>query len=397
MYEPTGRPFSHLAFLWPALVAASASEAAAAMAHRLADLAVGTDEAPAPSEPSWATPNTVALALTTVRLRDFSVSQVTDQVAGQGTGHDGVPALICAPFALHGASVADIAPGHSLVAQLRAAGVTRLFVTDWRSASPDMRFLGIDDYLAALNVLVDQIGGCVDLIGLCQGGWLSLLYAARFPAKVRKVVIAGAPIDIAAARSGLSSVVDASPAAVFQELVRLGEGRVLGHKVLKFWGPETVADPDIRRVLQTEAPAGSPAFAKLAATFRRWHAWTVDLPGTYYLAVIEQLYRQNAIAAGTFIALGRTVDLAALKTPLYLLAGRDDELVAPAQLFSAAHLVGSAPDDIKTALAPCNHLGLFMGRQILAEYWGDIAHWLADAGPARQPSTLTAAPCGCAH
>ncbi|WP_457831695.1 alpha/beta fold hydrolase, partial [Staphylococcus aureus] len=86
-----------------------------------------------------------------------------------------------------------------------------LFMADWRSASADMRFLGIDDYLADLNVLVDQLGGFVDLVGLCQGGWLSLLFAARFPAKVRKLVMAGAPIDIAAGQSALSATATATP------------------------------------------------------------------------------------------------------------------------------------------------------------------------------------------
>ena len=365
MYEPTGRPFSNLAFLWPALAAASASEAAAALAHHLAGLAVGTDEARALPEPEWATPNTVALDLATVRLRDFS------------TASDAMPVLLCAPFALHGAAVADVAPGHSLVAYLRAAGLTRLFVTDWHSATPHMRFLAIDDYLAALNVLIDEIGGRVDLVGLCQGGWLSLLYAARFPAKVRKLVIAGAPIDIAAAPSGLSTLVNASPAAAFHELVRLGEGRVLGHKVLKFWGPEAVQDRDIHRMLQPDTPIDSAAFSELAAIFRRWYAWTVDLPGTYYLEVLDRLYRHNTIAAGAFVALGRTIDLGKLRIPIYLLAGRDDELVAPAQLFATARLVGTAPDAIETAMAPCRHLGLFMGKAILADYWIKIVQWLA--------------------
>jgi poly(3-hydroxybutyrate) depolymerase len=92
----------------------------------------------------------------------------------------GVPTVLCTPLALHGAAVADFAAGHSLVAALRGAGIERLFVADWRSASADMRFLGIDDYLADLNVLVDCVGGLVDLVGLCQGGWLSLVYAGLF-------------------------------------------------------------------------------------------------------------------------------------------------------------------------------------------------------------------------
>ncbi len=94
-------------------------------------------------------------------------------------------------------------------------------MADWRSATAEMRFLGIDDYLAALNVLVDHLGGLVDLIGLCQGGWLSLVYAGRFPAKVRKLAMAGAPIDIEAAQSELSARAAATPLTVFEGLVEV--------------------------------------------------------------------------------------------------------------------------------------------------------------------------------
>ncbi len=71
MYEPAGRQFPNLAFLWPAFAAAAASEMAALAAKQFADFAVGPDEPPA-REPDWATPHTIALELKTVRLRDFS-------------------------------------------------------------------------------------------------------------------------------------------------------------------------------------------------------------------------------------------------------------------------------------------------------------------------------------
>jgi len=35
----------------------------------------------------------------------------------------------------------------------------------------------------------------VNLVGLCQGGWMSAMCAARFPRKVASLVLAGAPID----------------------------------------------------------------------------------------------------------------------------------------------------------------------------------------------------------
>jgi poly(3-hydroxyalkanoate) synthetase len=364
MYDPAGRQFQHFAFMWPALAAASASEIAAQVAKQFVGLAVGTDDGPAAHEPKWATPNSIALELKAVRLRDFS------------TVADGIATLLCAPFALHGAPITDLAPEHSLVRALRDAGLRRLFVTDWRSATEDMRFLGIDNYLSDLNLLVDQLGGRVDLVGLCQGGWMSLLYAARFPAKVRRLVLAGAPIDIEAGKSGLSALVDATPLPYFQELVKLGDGRVLGHKVLKFWGPETVSSEDIFQLLQTHEPIFSPAFSKLEATFRDWHAWTVDLPGIYYLEVIKKLYKDNEIATGQFIALGKKIDLTNVQAPVFLLAAANDELVAPEQLFATEHLVGTPTCDIHKALAPCRHAGLFIGKTILSEYWPGIVRWI---------------------
>ena len=364
--EPKGHQLQQLAFLWPALAAASAGDLAASFAQQFVDFAVGTEDDRAPHEPQWATPNTIALELKTVRLRDFSTAQ------------EGTPVLLCAPFALHGATVADFAVGHSLVAALRDSGLKRLFVTDWRSATPDMRFLGVDDYLADLNVLVDQLGGHVDLVGLCQGGWMSLLYAARFPAKTRKLVLAGAPIDIAAAPSGISALVDANPFAVFQELVKLGDGRVLGHRVLKFWGPQTLDSSDVHQLLQASEPIESAAYIDLEVTFRNWYAWTVDLPGNYYLEVVDRLYKHNGLATGQFVALGQSIDLAQVRAPIFLLAARDDELVAPEQLFATEKLVGTLPKNIGKAVAPCRHLGLFMGMTILREHWTKIAQWIAE-------------------
>jgi poly(3-hydroxyalkanoate) synthetase len=363
MYEPANHHASNPAFIWPALLAASASEMAGHFAKQFTSLAIGL-EGEKPKPPHWATPHRVALKLKTVQLRDFA------------TGSDDPPCLLCTPFALHGSALSDLAAGHSLVAALRDAGATNLFVTDWRSASPDMRFLGIDDYLADLNVLVDEIGAPVDLIGLCQGGWMALVYAARFPDKVRKLVLAAAPVDTKAAPSVLSTLANGTAMEIFREIVRLGDGLVLGNKVLKLWGPGAVEAAEIRQLLESEEAHDSEAFTRLEAAFRDWYAWTVDLPGPYFLETVEKLYKRNEIAAGTFAALGRPIDLKRIEAPLFLLAARHDELVTPPQLFAVERLVGTPSHDIRKLTADCRHLGLFMGKRILREIWPEIVDWL---------------------
>jgi poly(3-hydroxybutyrate) depolymerase len=362
-------PFPSIAFLWPALVAASVSDAASALASEFAHLAGSSDAEPAGPEPPWTTPHEIALELPTMRLRDFS------------TGSTGVPTLVCAPFALHGATIADFAPDHSLVAALQAAGRGRLLVTDWRSAVPETRFNSIDSYLAELNVAVDTLGKTVDLVGLCQGGWMALIFAARFPTKVRKLVLAGAPVDISAKQSLLSRMTDSLPMSAFREMVQAGEGRVLGRSVLGLWGPLCLGADAIAEILQV-APASLAAHGhRLQTRFEHWYAWAVDLPGTYYLQVVEWLYKQNRLATGHFTALGRRIDLSAVRVPTYLLAARDDELVAPDQVFATARRLGTPADRVRTRTAPCRHLGLFMGATSLRTIWPEIARWLDEERP----------------
>lgn len=359
MHRHLGGQFPYAAFFWPALAAVSAAEAASSVAAHF----WGLDGNRTAQEPEGATPSKLALELRSVRLRDFT------------TGKSGVPTLLCTPLALHGAAVADLAIGHSLVAALRDAGIERLFMADWRSASADMRFLGIDDYLADLNVLVDHVGGSVDLVGLCQGGWLSLVYAGRFPGKVRKLVMAGTPVDIAARQSELSAIAVATPLTMFQSLVNLGKGCVIGRDVATLWGNDTIDADDIRESLQTLQPIGSPEFARLEAIFKKWNSWTIDIPGTYYLEVIEKLYKRNELATGSFVALGQNIDLSRLRLPIYLLAGNADEVVTSEQLLALERLVGT-PERLGHEVAPCNHLGLFMGKQTLEEYWPRIVRWM---------------------
>jgi poly(3-hydroxyalkanoate) synthetase len=289
--------------------------------------------------------------------------------------NQGPATLICAPFALHGATIADLAPGHSLVEVFKRNGCRRLFLTDWRSATAEMCHLTIDTYLAELNAAVDEIGAPVDLVGLCQGGWMALIYAARFPDKVRKLVLAGAPIDTNAKSSRFTVAAQTLPPAVFDELTRLGDGRMLGRRAVELWEP-ALKSGDVAAALQV-APDALGRQSALRERFDTWNGSTIDLPGPFYRQAVQWLFKENRLAQGRFTALGRRIDLGTVRHPLFLLGAADDEVVPLPQLMAVRDLVGTRPHDIESAASPGNHLSLFIGAETLRTAWPRVAQWLA--------------------
>jgi poly(3-hydroxyalkanoate) synthetase len=325
------------------------------------------DAASAPEDAAWTTPNRIILDLAAVRLRDFFAGETRRR-----------PILVVAPFSLHDAELADLAPGHSLVESLLASACRELFLVEWKSATAKTRLSTIDAQLASLNVVVDEIGPPVDLVGLCQGGWLSLAYAARFPGKVRRLVLAGAPIDMAAAPSAISDAINPMTELMIDELIRRGDGLARGRDMAELWPRPADKLARLLDALELTQPPATEAQRTIVENFARWDARLLDLPGPYHREVFNGIYRENLLALGRFCALGRRVDLRRLQQPLFLLAGERDDIAPPAQVFAAASLVGAQKSDIETALAPCGHLALFMGQRTLANEWPRIARWLLD-------------------
>jgi polyhydroxyalkanoate depolymerase len=320
--------------------------------------------------PQWSTPNGTLLELRTLTLREFAVRL------------DAAPVLVLPPYAGHSSTIADFAPEQSLVATLLDNGCGRVLVTDWHGATPAMRDYDIDNYLAEINVAVDEIGAPVALVGLCQGGWAAAMYAARFPAKVRRLVLAGAPIDTDAGDGAIKAATHELPMSFYEQLVALGGGRLMGAFMLEGFKNLHPDRQYVAKFAELYEHVDDAAYVARFERFERWYEYTLDLPGAWYLQAVRELFKENRLAKGEFVALGRRIDLRAIRCPLYLLAGRRDDITPPAQVFNAARLVGTPPAEIEQALAEGGHIGLYMGRDALRQVWPPIARWLAGAATA---------------
>lgn len=361
--------FDHsVPWFWPVTAALEMEEAGLDLFKRNLDAATEIGEIEMPPRPEWATPNTVVADLDTMRLRDFSAGAATDAV----------PVLVDPPYAGHSSTIADYRKGQSLIETLLAAGLPRVFAMDWKNATPEMRDFDIDKYLAEINVVVDDLGGRVNLVGLCQGGWMSAMYAARFPGKVASLVLAGSPIDTQAGDGPIKRIAHTLPLSFYEEMVAAGKGRMLGKFMLAGWKNMHPGEQYLGKFIDLYAHVENPNYVKRTELFESWYENPLDLPGRYYLQAIDLLFKKNLFAEGKFVGLGRKLSLKTVTCPTYLLAGEADDITTHEQVFAARHLLGTPKERIVSKTVPGGHIGLFMGSHTLADAWPGIGEWIRE-------------------
>lgn len=314
--------------------------------------------------PQWHLPHEIVFSTPFAHLRDF-----TDPA---DAGADVVPTLVLPPQAGHSSTVVDFSPEQSQLAVIEAAGLVRLFALDWRGATAATAHVTITDYVEVIDRAVVGMGGRANLVGDCQGGWLAAIYAALHPDRVATLTLAGAPIDFHAGES----VIDASTRvltglfgmAPYRALVAAGGGSMPGAAVLaNFIAMQPQAE--VSRQLQLLENIDDAEHVARYRGFEDWFKHTQDIPGAFYLWLVEHLFHGNELIAGDLVVGGRRADLGAITCPLFLLAGAGDHITPAPQLFAAASAVGTPAADITMRTAAGGHLGLFMGRDALRDDW----------------------------
>jgi poly(3-hydroxyalkanoate) synthetase len=314
------------------------------------------------SKPTWSSPNEVLLDGGFAALRDFT----------DGSRSRVVPTLVLPPQAGHHSCIVDYSRDQSQMATIKAAGLERAYALEWIGANDATKDTRVEDYIDFIERSIELIGGPVNLIGDCQGGWLAAIYAALHPDHVNTLTLAGAPIDFHAGEGVIAEWVRAlcttGDTSFYEALVDNADGVMPGKHILDGFvliKPES----EIGKQLGLLASIGDPKHRERYRDFEDWFKWTQDLPGEFYLWVVRELFRDNKLIDGELVVGGQKVDLSKLEMPLYLLAGETDHITPPPQVFAAADAVSTPAADVTKRTTSGGHLGLFMGREALREHW----------------------------
>lgn len=296
------------------------------------------------------------------------------------------PLLIC--YALvNRPYMMDLQPDRSLIRGLLQRGVD-VYLVDWGSPDGADRYLDLEDYvlryLAHCVDFVRRASGCerINLLGVCQGGALSLCYTALHPRHVRNLITMVTPVDWHTPENLLAKWsryvdVDALVAATGNV-----PGELLNTLFLGLMPYRLTSQKYVHLLEQLAADGHRDALDN----FLRMEQWIFDSPdqaGAMFRRFLTELVQENRLARGTLRVGSRPVDLTRITMPVLNVYARQDHLVPPSSSKPLAQLVGS--EDYTAHEFQGGHIGIYVSSAAQREIPDLIRSWLhqRDGAPVR--------------
>jgi poly[(R)-3-hydroxyalkanoate] polymerase subunit PhaC len=306
------------------------------------------------------------------------------RIALEGPRRVATPVLIV--YAMVGRwTILDLQEDRSFVRNLVEAGC-QVYVLDWGHPTPADRY---DDFGDLVNLYMDSFVDeirrregidKVNILGICQGGVLSLLYAALHPTKVRNLVTLVTPVDFHADQNDK----------------RLDQG------FMNVWA-RGLSHEDVDSLINTlgniPGEVGGAMFSMMTPVrslakynltllevgqdhekllnFLRMEKWLADRPahpGEAARQWLKDLYQDNKLVKGELVVGGRRVDLKNLTMPVLNIFSDSDHIIPSASSRALREAVGT--NDYSESPAKGGHIGILVARsqEKLRE---QIAGWLA--------------------
>jgi polyhydroxyalkanoate synthase len=271
----------------------------------------------------------------------------------------------------------DLQPDRSIIRKLLSLGMD-IYVLDWGYPNRNDRYVSLNDYVNNyIDGSVDYIRKThkidkVNLLGVCQGGTMSLMYSALHPEKVQNLVTLVTPVDFNitdgllfkwAKHLDVDKIVDSNGGVVPGEFLNFA------FDMLK---------PMAKAKKYQSLPDMFDSQDKLM-NFLRMEYWVADSPdqaGEAFRQFIKDLYQQNKLIKGELEIGGKKVNLKNITMPIMTIYAAEDHLVPPSSTKPLNDLVGSKDKTLYEF--PGGHIGVFVGSRSQKELGPTIAKWYAE-------------------
>jgi polyhydroxyalkanoate synthase len=299
------------------------------------------------------------------------------------------PVVICYAF-VNRPYMLDLQEDRSLIRRLLAEGVD-VYLIDWGCPDGAERFTTLEDYVcgylhhcvqaAARHAGSEQ----VNLLGVCQGGTLSLCYTALHPQCVRNLITMVTPVDFHTGDNMLMKWGRDLDLDVLLEASGNVPGELLNLAFVSLMPFRLTSQKYLGLLDQVDDPAALENFLRM----EHWIFDSPDQPGAMFRDFITQFVKSNGLIRGTAEIGGRVVYLKSLRMPLLNIFATKDHLVPPSASVPLAQLVGSS--DYTEVPFNGGHIGIYVSGAAQRIIPTTIADWLRarDGVTAKADSTVT--------
>ncbi len=292
----------------------------------------------------------------------------------------GVPVLIC--YALvNRYYMMDLQSDRSLIGNLLRGGLD-IYIIDWGYPSKMDQFLTMEDYIQGyLNSCVDYVReatghDAINLLGVCQGGTFSTIYASMNPDKIKNLVTMVAPIDFHSEDGLLNIWAQDLDIDTLVDTYGVIPGWFMNYGFLMLKPFQLIID---KYVSMLDIMHNREALSN----FVRMEKWIFDSPGQAGETIrkfIKDLYQGNKLIKGELEIGGVRIDLGNVTMPLLNIFGTKDHLVPPECSRPLTDLVGST--DTETMELPIGHIGMYVSSKSQKVLAPRIVEWLTErSGP----------------
>jgi polyhydroxyalkanoate synthase len=285
-----------------------------------------------------------------------------------------VPLLIC--YALvNRPYMMDLQPDRSLIRGLLNRGVD-VYLIDWGYPDGADRYLEIDDYVNGyLRNCVDAVRSAsgerrINLLGVCQGGTLSLCYAALHGESVRNLITMVTPVDFRTPENLLTKWSEHVDVDVLVATLGNVPGSLLNAMFVGMQPFRLTSQKYVDVLDHIDNPRALENFVRM----EKWIFDSPDQPGEMFRQFITWLVRENRLVEGTLEIGGQRVSLKRVNMPLLNIYAAQDHLVPPSASLVLEGLIGAR--DYSSYEFPGGHIGIYVSGAAQREVPARIADWL---------------------
>ncbi len=269
----------------------------------------------------------------------------------------------------------DLQPDRSYIKNLLNNGLD-VYLIDWGYPSKGDRYISMDDYVNGyINNCVDFIRKKhrtekINILSICQGGTLSVIYSSLYPNKIKNLVTHVTPIDFST-NDGL--LFRWSKDMDFDKLVDANNGLIPG----EFLNQGFDMLKPMMKIQKQQGLVNALEDKDKLMNFLRMEKWISESPaqtGECFRQFMKDLYQHNKLVKGELEVGGKKVNLKNLTAALLNIYATEDHLVPPAATIPLNDHVGSTDKELYSFKG--GHIGVFVGGKSQKELAPAVVEWL---------------------